>query len=371
MLFCKNCGASVEANVKFCEKCFTRLDQTNVINTVDEYEFASSMRKGDDFSPDAYIIHNDLSGETIKGFRLIEYMTEVAGSDFYRAARQTNRSLENRTVQHMIMPESQGYDVLLFSKGFDKEKADEGVKACAYAVGKEIAEFSPLCQKAEIPCAYEDYCVFHSERANIYHVFILMKPVVPLWQYIMTNIITLRDIIKWGINLCSQLLFIERVGENYNSVDDTNIYFDENGNIFLGSRLPEIFSLNMYLGAYALVRSIYSKPEGFSVSRNVYGVGMLLYMLLNRMKHPYMAQYQSEISQNDFLAAEKLRTEHRPTRLPIYSENSLGKNLLRTFSDVDEHVITLSELHRILSNSLNYVASEELSKVIYSPDIKL
>lgn len=50
--------------------------------------------------------------------------------------------------------------------------------------------------------------------------------------------------------------------------------------------------------------------------------------------------------------------------MPRFARNSLGKVLLRTFSDIDEHMVSAAELNRVLKNSLIYISTEELNTVV-------
>lgn len=361
MLYCANCGNPVNVGDKFCEKCFTRLNADNV-RTVSE--IASARNNYDDFEPDSFVVKKDLSGQKVLSYRLTHYLGNVAESDFYIAASAKEGDTEKKTIQHIIFPSQESYDVLLRLNEYSKDSVDKAVQECIYSIGEEIPAFRLLCSEADIPCIYEDVKVFFSELTKAYHVFVLMKPVMPFAYYVENKYITVRNIIEWGIAISDQLSAISRTRNTYNAVDETNMFFDDEGRVYLGNRMRSTFKKNMYLSAYSNIGNLYLPPDDWESGQEVYGTGMLLYLLLNRMRHPYITQYEDKITSEKYNNAEKQRLSHSKTRLPHFAQNSLGRELLRTFSDVDDHIPNMAELGNVLRNSLNYISTEELNTVV-------
>lgn len=364
MLYCRKCGNVVKADARFCEKCFSRLDKDGVSSAVNEYEIAAMSRNSEEFSADSYVTKSNLCGERVFGYRLTRLMGSVAESDYYTASSAADGVVINKTVRHIVFPDRESLDCLRLVNGFSDKKAMQTLEKCIKAVPQGISDFIGLCGKAGLNCAYEDSAVYRSELMGTYHVFVLMKPVIPLWQYIRGKKITLREVIGWGISMVSQLEAAEQYGLKYICISDTDIFFDDTGNVFVGSGVQGTFSDNMYLGAYSTARNIYKIPFGMDADPSVYSAGMLIYLLLNGMRHPYINYSSGQITRSGYLTAEKLRAEHAPAQMPRFARNSLGKVLLRTFSDVDEHRVSAAELNRVLKNSLIYISTEELNTVV-------
>lgn len=361
MLYCANCGNPVNVGDKFCEKCFTRLNVDNV-RTVSE--IAQERNNYDDFAPDSFVVKNDLCGQKVLGYRLTHYLGNVAESDYYIAASAKEGDTDKKTIQHIILPSQESYDVLLRLNEYSKESVDKAVQECVYSIGEEIPAFRLLCSEAGIPCIYDDVKVMFSDLTKVYHIFVLMKPVMPFAYYVENKSITARNVIEWGISMSDQLTAIARSRNTYNAVDETNLFFDDEGNAYLGSRMRSTFKNNMYLSAYTTLNNLYIPPDDWEATQDVYGTGMLLYLLLNRMRHPYITQYEDKITGEKYSNAEKQRLSHCKARLPHFAQNSMGRELMRTFSDVDEHIPNISELGNVLRNSLNYITTEELNTVV-------
>ncbi|MBP3856319.1 MAG: zinc ribbon domain-containing protein [Ruminiclostridium sp.] len=361
MLYCANCGNPVNVGDKFCEKCETRLNADNVKTA----EFIAQERHSfDNFEPDSFIVKRDLCGQKIFDYRITHYLGNVSESDFYTAGSAKDGNTNKKTIQHIILPSQESYEVLLRLNEYSKEKADKVVQDCIYSINEEIPSFRLLCSEAGIPCIYEDVKVLFSEFSKVYHVFIIMKPVTPFVHYISEKSVTVRNVIEWGISISDQLSAIARSRNTYSAVDETNMFVDDEGSVYLGSRMRSTFKNNMYLSAYTNLNNLYLPPEDWEAEQDVYGIGMLLYLLLNRMRHPYITQYEDKITGEKYSNAEKQRLSHCKARLPHFAQNSMGRELLRTFSDVDEHIPNISELGNVLRNSLNYITTEELNAVV-------
>lgn len=361
MLYCANCGNPVNEGDKFCEKCFTRLNAGNVRTAA---ERAQKLNSYDEFVPDSFIVYPDLCGQKVFGYRLTHYLGSVAESGFYAAGSAAEGSTERKTVQHIIFPAREGYEVLLRLNEYSAARAGNAVRNCTQAIEDEIPAFRQICSSAGIPCIYEDVKVLYSEFNKIYHIFILMKPVVPFTYYIKTRPVTVRDVINWGISVTDQLSAVSRSRNVYDAVDETNLFFDGNNELYLGCRLKNVYKDNMYLSSYTSLSNLYLPPDDWESGQDVYGTGMLLYLLFNNMRHPYITQYEEKITGEKYSNAEKLRMSHIRNRLPHFAQNSLGRELLRTFSDVDDHIPNIEELGSVLRNSLNYITTEELNTVV-------
>lgn len=365
MLYCRKCGNVVKEGAKFCEKCFSRLDESGVSRVVNKYELAAMSRNVNDFSPDSYVSRTNICGESVFGYRITRHIAEIAETDYYTASSANDGTTVDKTVAHTLLPTRESFGCLLFANGFSRSAATETLRQCAENVTKTMEDFVTLCKNAGIGCAYEDCRVSYSELMDTYHIFLLMKPVVPLWEHIRGRKITLREVIGWGAELTEQLGAISRCGRQYASINDTNIFFDSDGHLYIGCPVQDMLAEKMYIGAYTTMRNLYVPPADSGFDAVVYSAGMLIFLLLNGMRHPYINYSGGEITRAKYLAAEKMRTERLPTQAPQFARNSLGKALLRTFSDVDEHTVTITELNRVLKNSLIYISTEELNTIVF------
>ena len=361
MLYCANCGNPINIGDKFCEKCFTRLNEENIRTAT---EIAQERSNLEEFEPDSFIVKRDLCGQKIFDYRITHYLGNVSESDFYTAGSAKEGNTDKKTIQHIVLPSNESYEVLLRLNEYSREKADKAVQDCIYSINEEIPSFRLLSSEAGIPCIYEDVKVLFSEFTKVYHVFIIMKPVVPFVHYISKKSVTVRNVIEWGISVAEQLSAIGRSRNTYNAVDETNLFIDDENKIYLGCRMRQTYKENMYQSAYTNLNNLYLPPDDMEVSQEVYGTGMLLYLLFNRMRHPYITQYEEKITGEKYSNAEKQRLSHLKTRLPHFAQNSLGREILRTFSDVDEHIPNIDELGSVLRNSLNYITTEELNTVV-------
>lgn len=363
MLYCRKCGNVVKKGAKFCEKCFSRLDESGVSNVVNKYELAAMSRNVNDFSPDSYVSRTNICGESVFGYRITRQIAEIAETDYYTASSANDGTTVDKTVAHIILPTKESFSCLLFANGFSRSATTDELRLCAESIAGTVTDFISLCENAEIRCAYEDCRVSYSELMDTYHVFMLMKPVVPLWEYIRGRKVTLREVIGWGTELTEQLDAIARGGRQYTCINDTNIFFDGDGHLYIGCPVQDMLAEKMYIGAYTSIRNLYVPPADSGFDPTVYAAGMFIFLLLNGMRHPYINYNGGEITRTKYLAAEKMRAERLPAQTPQFARNSLGKALLRTFSDVDEHTVTIAELNRVLKNSLIYISTEELNTI--------
>ncbi len=365
MKYCKACGNPIEEGDRFCDKCSSRLDKPDSV--IDIYDIAATKTTSD-FNPDAYIISHDLTGCRIMEYRITEKILSQFCSTYYTASKTIDDSVDNATIQHIILPTDDDYDQLLYNNIMDKVKADALSKKCVENIQKEIAEYVEAARRIAINNMYRSVKVTYSSVHNVYHIFLIMKPVIPLYAYIKTKKLTVRDIIKIGINISSMLIKMQKHGVVYQCVSDCNVYFDDSDNVYLGCRLNYIFESTFIHTALTSYNKIFEAPDfslGKETGTDIYSLGILMHKLLNNLKHPYINYYNDSFTYHDYIRAEQNRMKKASAQLPFYAQNMAGKAITRTFSIFDDHDIDLEEFKRIMENSLNYISSAELNTIVF------
>ena len=166
MLYCNNCGTEVEAGAKFCVKCFSRLDESSVRNVVDIYEISSRNKMLKEFSPDGYIYDHDLSGETVKGMRLIERIGSVAGESYYRSSDVSDGKNNVKTIHHVVLPLKESYDTLLFLNGFDNYEVTDFKSGAMFGPMMGSVPFVGYIFELEEGADVENFMTGLSENCN-------------------------------------------------------------------------------------------------------------------------------------------------------------------------------------------------------------
>lgn len=360
MLFCRKCGAVVGENDMFCTSCSARLDENAVVSKNEKRMIAAESQF---FSADAATSETDLTGFIVMGMRLTGKLFSLMGADYYRAVSASGEECIPLVIRHLIFPSSVERDCMKLCSGISDDDSGMPAKQFADSFSRECLSFSALCAAAGIPSLNYRCEAMYSELNGIYHIFTLMNDAVPLPVYIRREKLTVRDALAICGTISGQLLELEKRGTHYGAFSDCMVYISGSGSKrkhYLDCRIPRCYGQYYPLGSYMSYYTQYCPPK--KSNYEVYSLGMILYRLISRGRHPYM-NHCGVAAPDELLNAERLRcTLAEPYPADIL-QNSIG-TVIRDVLSVPQHEITLSELSRILINSINYISSNELNKEI-------
>ncbi len=364
MLYCKNCGAEVGEDFRFCEKCFADLRPAGAV--VDNRRLALDKAAevvvaGGRFSPEAFVYDYDLSGCNIGGCRLTSKIGTYFGCDYYSAVDDEDLA-RKLMVRHYRFSERDFLDSYRIISGRNEDvplgKIDE---ICTSA----RAEHSERCKRIGVRDIALSRRCYVSVDGTICHNFMVYEDVRPLFLALGSEITTIRGVVKLSIGICDLLMAFEQNYIVYNSVYESNI-FVKGTEVFLGDESDRALQKNFIETPSAKGYSMYIPPKVDEYrSYGIYSLAVMLYRMFNGGRLPYMNYYNNESSYGDFIRAEQLRGAFAELQLPANAGNMLGKMITEIITGRDWADIRVSDVKSTLENALYRLSAEELDRKIF------
>ncbi len=362
LLFCKNCGAEVTEDFRFCEKCFVNLSIEGAV--VNNFGLASDAAgravESGDFIPDAFIGSYDFSGCLIGNYRLSEKTDSFLGSDYYSAVDISNG--KKICVRYMNISEmyySDRYALILGKKAVNIP--DLAVRLC----NDEMERFKRACKLCSLPCPNLGISSFLSSNKKECHMFFHYNDLMPLSLKIKQQHISVRDVIKISLDICGFLLEFERNNILFGSVFESNIFIDNNGSAVPGAEFDRALQRCFIDSPAAIGYSMYIPADcRLDDNGSIYSLAVMLYKMFNGGRLPYMNYFNDNPNYFDLLKAEHDRSLFLELQMPINAENMLGNMLSGIIGNKNWRDIKISDVKKTLENALNYLSAPELDRKI-------
>ncbi len=176
--------------------------------------------------------------------------------------------------------------------------------------------------------SYEDHEIQFDENENC-TISIRMELLTPLNKYVRNNVLTLRDIIEMGVEICEGLETCAKNNIIHRDIKPSNIYVTDIGTFKLGDfGISKSLEENHYTTSQKGTRT-YMAPEvyrgeAYGVSTDIYCLGIVLYRLLNENKLPFVP-IGKPLTATDRDEAIKRRMSGEVIPPPINASEYLGK----------------------------------------------
>lgn len=208
--------------------------------------------------------------------------------------------------------------------------------------------------------SYEDHQVIRHTDGIGWDIFIRMELLTPLNEYIRTNQITKKDIIKLGIDICKALTLCQKHKIIHRDIKPENIFISADGEFKLGdfgiARTVERSETQLSKKG----TSVYMAPEvyrgeNYGTNVDIYSLGLVLYKLLNNGRLPFLPAAPNPIKHSDRESALARRMSGEQLPCPADAEGRLAEIVLRAcaFDPADRYTAPLTmqqELEAILYN---------------------
>lgn len=359
MIFCKKCGAQVSCDDLFCTGCMARLDVEGAVVTREDLSRKAALNE--EFSADSVITEANISGARILAHRLTEKAATFADTDYYRAVRADGTSAVDTFIRHIFFPNNTCADYSFAFHSLDRAETRALEAEYLNSVKTDCMVFSSNCTKVGVEPLNYNICSYSSRLYNKHHIFILMHSSLPLPLYVLKSKLTFRDVLEIGARIAEQLLRFKKNGVIIGAFSDDMVFLSADGKLYLD------FNRFSCIGTYYPLCTEYQHYMQFVSPLNenfeVYSLGMILFLLANGYKSPYINPYITHFSGSDILAAEAGRRSMASPYVPEVLRNPVGDCILRAISNASAG-LSLEEFRSVLMNSFNYVRADVLDEVI-------
>ena len=176
---------------------------------------------------------------------------------------------------------------------------------------------------------------------------------------------TLEETLRLGINICNSLIKCRSFGYIYPNLKPENILFDRSGRCKLGD-FGTFSCLEPAKTSIAYKRTQYFMAPEFIKTGNVnctvdtYSLGLILYMLTNRNRLPFMEPYPQNVTINSYNTATQMRVNGNEISRPALASDELWRIISKACAfNVNERYFTPNQMLADLMNALENKPFEE------------
>lgn len=292
----------------------------------------------------------NLVGQTILGYTVKEKINEGTFGTVYKVVKNNPSGQYIRALKHIQIPSERQYMSVLNSMGGNVAKADNYFSEMLQEIISEIKILNDLSEKGvrHIVRYYEnDIQVIDNPKH--YDIYILMEYLTPLEEYIKDNEFLINDVMMLAFDILDGLKSCHENGVIHRDIKDDNIFVSENGGYKIGD-----FGVSKVLKDSTRAESLKGTPnflapevylgkEGYTMSVDLYSLGIVLYRLLNYGRNPFLPAFPAQYyAQDEDLAFEKRMKGEIPD-LPLLGGDKIGNVIVKAISGDTERYQSAEE----------------------------
>ncbi len=292
----------------------------------------------------------NLVGQTILGYTVKEKINAGTFGTVYKVVKNNPSGQYIRALKHIQIPSERQYMSVLNSMGGNVAKADNYFSEMLQEIISEIKILNDLSEKGvrHIVRYYEnDIQVIDNPKH--YDIYILMEYLTPLEEYIKDNEFLINDVMMLAFDILDGLKSCHENGVIHRDIKDDNIFVSENGGYKIGD-----FGVSKVLKDSTRAESLKGTPnflapevylgkEGYTMSVDLYSLGIVLYRLLNYGRNPFLPAFPAQYyAQDEDLAFEK-RIKGEIPDLPLLGGDKIGNVIVKAISGDTERYQSAGE----------------------------
>lgn len=220
-----------------------------------------------------------MNNKIIRGWKIIEEIGKGSLGTVYKAVKDDGSVC---AIKHVGLPRSVEEVDSLILNGLIKDKT-EANKYFANVIRKEIETVKKFAGNQYII----NFCDIYQENrldGSGIDFYIRMEYAEDITRYFKNRKISIDDVVKIGIDICSALELCSSINITHNDIKPSNVFIGADGNYKLGdfSAMTNIGSRDVAkFGTFNyLSPEVYTRKET-SLSTDLYSLGLLMYKLLN------------------------------------------------------------------------------------------
>ena len=217
----------------------------------------------------------------------VRLIGEGAYGKVYEIRKEDYGVVSRAALKVITIPQSQSDLRTAISEGLDRESFRELV----VAFSEEIAMMCQLQGYSNI-VSYKDHKILEHEGEIGWDILIQMELLTPLWDHWQNNKVTEQNVIQLGCDICRALELCERNNIIHRDIKPENIFVNVNGDYKLGD-FGVAKTVDRTTGMSQKGTPPYMAPEvyrgkKYNFSVDIYSLGMVLYILCNKNRAPFL-----------------------------------------------------------------------------------
>jgi serine/threonine protein kinase len=287
----------------------------------------------------------------------------------YKVTKREMGETYDSAVKVITVPTREQYREVESSFSGDKAAITEYFEDIVKNIVREIKILYSLGGNTNI-IGYQDHKVIKKENEASWEILIRMEYVTSLRKYLLDHSLTLENVVRLGIDICTALETCSKIGIVHRDIKDDNIFVTDQGVFKLGD-----FGIARELsksGRAASMRGtpLYMAPEiyrgeKYDAAVDIYSLGIVMYKLLNHGRMPFMPPYPDKMRYQDSEDSLEKRLSGAALPAPMQAEGSLAGIILKACAYcVADRYQTPSEMKSALSKYLADTYRSERQQVV-------
>ena len=222
-----------------------------------------------------------------ESWQLEELLGEGSYGSVYKASRNLGGSKLYSAIKIIRIPSSENEIRAMILETGSKEAGDMA-KECI----QEIAAMNTLKGITNI-VSVEDSRIEENEDGSSWTIYIRMELLTPFQEYRLNHVMTEKDIIQLGTDLCNALSYCEKVRIIHRDIKPSNVFVSELGNYKLGDfgvarKLDRTNGLYSMKGTSPYMATEVFNGQPYDQRADIYSLGLMLYKQLNKNRDPFI-----------------------------------------------------------------------------------
>ena len=229
----------------------------------------------------------------------------------YEAVHEEHGVLSRAAVKVIRIPERGDEVDCLKTEGLGEDETGEYFRDLVDQCVKEIQVMNSFKGAPHI-VHVEDYRVLEQEEGAGWEIYIRMELLTPLTVYLSDQTLGEAEIVRLGIDICSALEYCAARNILHRDIKPGNLFVSPFGGFKLGdfgiARTMENVSAGMSTrGTFNYMAPEVYRGESFGYTADLYSLGLVLYLLSNRRKLPFLNVERTIHSHSERMDALKRR----------------------------------------------------------------
>lgn len=267
------------------------------------------------------------------GWELKELLGEGSFGKVYRIERKEFGHTYEAALKLITIPKNQSEIKSILNDGMDEHSATMYFRSIVEDIVEEFALMSQLKGNTNI-VSYEDHAVIPHEEGIGWNIYIRMELLIPLFDYLRDHELSIRDVIRLGIDMCNALEICQKYNIIHRDIKPENMFVSDLGKFKLGDfgiarQLEKTSSGLSKKGTYTYMAPEVYKGEKYNSTVDIYSLGIVLYRFLNNNRTPFLPAYPNPIRYSDKEKANVMRMSGKEMPNPCNAEGRLAEIVLK------------------------------------------
>ena len=270
-------------------------------------------------------------------WELIEKIGEGSFGKVYRARRTEGSRQFYSAIKIITISGNRSEMSDVGMSGEDEKSVRSYLKSVADDCINEIEMMDRLKGNSNI-VAVEDFKLVEHKKDPGWDIYIRMELLESFVEYTKHRELTEGDVIRLGIDICNALELCERQKIIHRDIKPANIFVSTSGSFKLGDfgiarKLERANSTMSHKGTYSyMAPEIFYGERHYDSTIDTYSLGLVLYLLLNRNRVPFLDPGKPDITylEKDEAIQRRMKGEKLPP--PCQASPAMAQIILKACS---------------------------------------